>query len=283
MNPVALAATRVLIGSAVLARVGGCGAGAELSEQADPHHPALRPRRHHRHRRAQSRAAAERKHGAIGGGGESSGRRRHGGRRCHRPLRAGRLYHPADRSCPRFQSDPAKGRALRSVQGVAGGFDRRLVAGGDRRVAELAGEDVRRAHRLCQGQSGQAQFRLRRHRHRAASRRRNDQAAHRHRHDARALPRHRRGLPRRHEREGAARILEHRRRGAVHQRQPGAAARHHRFAAQPGLSRRADGGGNAARLRRRFVDRHLRVPPACRRRCWPSSTAKSARCCSIPN
>ena len=49
-------------------------------------------------------------------------------------------------------------------------------------------------------------------------------------------------------------------RGPVHQRQPGAAARHHRIGAQRGLSRRADGGGvGPARLRRRSLDRHLRA------------------------
>ena len=115
------------------------------------------------------------------------------------------------------QPDAADGRALRSVQGTAGGFDHRLVARRDRCVAHLAGDDVRGAHRLCQGQSRQAQFCFRRHRHRAASRGRNDQAADRHRDDACALSRHRRGIPGCHERQGAARVLQHRRCGAVHE------------------------------------------------------------------
>src|SRR5262249_14191607 len=57
-------------------------AGAGLSQQADPLHPALRSRRHHRHRRATPRAAAERKSRTIGRAREPSGRGRHGRRRC---------------------------------------------------------------------------------------------------------------------------------------------------------------------------------------------------------
>src|SRR5260221_7121722 len=113
---------------------------------------------------------------------------------------------------------------------------------------------------LCQSQSRQAQLRIRRRRHRAASRRRNDQARRRHPDDAGALSAHRRGVPRRHEREGAACVLEHCRRGPVHRRQPGAADRNHGLRAQPGLSRCADRRGvRPARLRRRPLDRHLRA------------------------
>ena len=189
------------------------------------------------------------------------------------------LTDPALVSNPTLQKDPPYDLSRR-----AGGLDRRLLAGGDRRVPAPAGEDVRRAHRLRQGQSRQAQLRLRRHRHRAASRRRDDQAAHRHRHDARALSRHRRGLSRCHERQGAAR----RSRASPAPcrspattgcgRSPPPAPR--AAAVYPDVPTVAE---SAARLRRRPVDRHLRARPGCRRRCSPSSTARSRRCCSIPS
>ena len=92
----------------------------------------------------------------------------------------------------------------------------------------LAGEDVSRTGRLRQGQSRQAQFRFGRHRHDAASRRRDVQAAHRHRRDAHSLQGHRCVLHRHDERQGADGVLQHRRRAAVHHRQSGAGDRHHR-------------------------------------------------------
>ena len=57
---------------------------------------------------------------------------------------------------------------------------------------QLAVKTLTRPDRLRQGQSRQTQFRVRRHRHHAASRRRIVQAARRHRRHARALSRHRR-------------------------------------------------------------------------------------------
>src|SRR5262249_9306794 len=63
-----------------------------------------------------------------------------GGRcRCGGALGAGRLHDAADGSRARLQPDAATGRPLRPVQGTSGGLDRRLLAGGDRRVAQAAG------------------------------------------------------------------------------------------------------------------------------------------------
>src|SRR5262245_30663458 len=75
----------------------------------------------------------------VGGAREPSKCGRHGRRRRGRALGAGRLYDAADGSRARLQSDAATRRPLRPVQGPSGGLDRRLLAGGDRRVAQAAG------------------------------------------------------------------------------------------------------------------------------------------------
>ncbi len=59
-----------------------------------------------------------------------------------------RLHAGADGPCHRHQSEPAGGRSLRSLQEPADRFGRQLVARGAGGEPHLAGEDVRRAHRL---------------------------------------------------------------------------------------------------------------------------------------
>ena len=94
------------------------------------------------------------------------------------------LMDPAIVINPTLQAE----HAVRPVQEPADRLDRQLLAARcwwSRR--SLPVKTIAELDRLRQGQSGQAQFRLGRHRHDAASRRRNVQAAHRHRRDPRAL------------------------------------------------------------------------------------------------
>ena len=63
-------------------------------------------------------------------------------------------------------------------------------------AAGFPGQDRAGIHRLCEGQSGQAQLRLAGHRHDLAPDRRAVHVAHRHQDDACALPRHRAGAQR---------------------------------------------------------------------------------------
>ena len=87
----------------------------------------------------------------------------------------------------RRQSDAAENDALRHFQGYRAALDHELVAGSFGGRAAARHQDLRRAGRLRQSQSGQAQLCQRRRRHHAASRRRNVEIAHRHRRRARAL------------------------------------------------------------------------------------------------
>ena len=132
--------------------------------------------------------------------------------------------------------------ALRHFQGPGDDLDRQLVAGSSGGRAGTRHQNLRRACRLRQSQSGQAQLRVRRRRHGAASRRRHVGASHRHPGDPRAVQGRRAVLRRPDEQQGADAVLQHRGRSALHVERQRHSARHHRPQTLAGLSRCADGG-----------------------------------------
>ena len=164
---------------------------ANLARQTDPAACRLRGRRADRHCGARGRRPARRGAGQAGDRRECHGCRRQCRDRARGEGRARRL-HAARRGVRhhRHQSEPLRQAQLRSGEGFrADHADRHHAepAGGAERPA---GEERRRACRLCESTIRQAQLRLGRRRHVAASRRRIVQDRGRHRPAARSLSRH---------------------------------------------------------------------------------------------
>src|SRR2546430_689672 len=149
--------------------------------------------RRSRHCRAGDRRSAGENVGAAVRGGEPSGRRRQsrrGGGRAGRPRRlhlARSAAGTADDQRRALQEAQLRSCRLRAARDHD--LDPEYARGAVRFSRQLG----RRADRLCQGQSGQGQFRLARRRHHAAPHRRIVRASQRHSARARALPRHRAG------------------------------------------------------------------------------------------
>ena len=151
-----------------------------LSEQAHPSGAALWARRHRRLCRPHAQPATRARISGSRWSPKTGRRRRHPGHRQVARVGARRLHAAADGSRLRHQSDLAArtfrttcSRRLQTVSIVSSSPEVLVVA------LSLPVNNVPRAHRLRQGQSRQAQLRLGRHRHHAASRRRDVQAAHR--------------------------------------------------------------------------------------------------------
>ena len=161
-----------------------CGAGAGLPEPRHQDHRRSEPRRFFPHRRRTS----QRRMGTAGGGRAATGRRRQACRQRCAGRAGGRLHH-AVRDADLHAQHRDESRDLRSDEGVRAGRACRahfLCAG---HQSERAGEVGRGIGGLCEAKSRQAQLRLGRHRHRAASGLRISQQGRRHRHHPCPLPR----------------------------------------------------------------------------------------------
>ena len=123
-----------------------------------------------------------------------------------------------------------------------------------------AGKDARRVRGLREGQSGQAQLRLGRHRHAGASGGRTAEGRGRHRHDARAVPRHRAGVAERHRRAYSDRVQSAVAVAAASGKRRAARHRGHHAGAHAGVAQCADHRRERlSGLRRRHLACHRRA------------------------
>ena len=189
------------------ARARAAGPRGRVSQPRGEDHRLSPARRRPRHRRARGRGPAGETVGPAVRGGEPARRRRqsrHRGGRAGRARRlhaAGRAAGAAHHQRGDVQEAQLRSRRARAARdhdldpehaGGAHGFPRQLGAGADR---------------LCQGQSGQGQFRLAGRRHHAASHRRIVRARDRNQAHPRALSRHRAGGERSHCRASRSPVL----------------------------------------------------------------------------
>ena len=139
---------------------------AGLSQPADHADRAVPARRQHHHRRAHRRRQDERGARPVDRRRQPRRRRRHHRHPRGREKRARRLHHPAGiYRHARDRAEPLRQCRLRSAHGFRADRPHRHGAEHPGGASLVSGAFGRRADRLCQGQSGQGQLRLGRHRH----------------------------------------------------------------------------------------------------------------------
>ena len=140
-----------------------------------------------RHRRAPDRAMAVGAAWSAIRHRESAGRRRQSWHRGGRARASRRLYARPDRRAERDQRDALRQAQFQFHPRHCAGRDHRPLPECHGREPIGSGQDRSRVHRLCQGQSGQAQHGVARERQHAPCRRRAVQDDDRRQHGARAV------------------------------------------------------------------------------------------------
>ncbi len=152
-------AAATLAGSRRCPGAGARRSGADLSQQADPHHRRLRARRRQRHLRAPDRPEAQRAARPARVGGEQAGRRRRHRHRLRGQV-AARWLHAAGGGDRRHDHQPGRLQqaALRDAAGFRAAVDDRLLSAARHGQRQRTGEEHRGAGGLRQGQPGEGQL-----------------------------------------------------------------------------------------------------------------------------